>query len=179
MNHESTVQGVPRLACLPVDRARIELWARATTAPHRLVLRSQIVLLLLDGHSQVTTSRLLGVSRDTVCRWEKRFLNGGAEALQRDQPGRGRRPGRNAAHVARVREAIEGAPQGAWTIRRLAAHVGVSAATVQRIWREHAMTPAAHLTGQIVNRRDVPRARRGGKPLAIAMSVISESPQLP
>ena len=141
-----------RLTCSIEDRARLEQWSRTATAPHRLVLRSQIVLLLLEGHSQVSAARALNIARETVSRWERRFALGGADSLLRDRPGRGRRPGRNATHVARVLAALAEAPEGSWTIRRLAAHVGVSAATVQRIRREHAPIVDARLAGHMLNR---------------------------
>lgn len=154
-----------RLSCTAAERARLEQWSRAATVAHRLVLRSQIVLLLLDGHSQVSAARALGVSRETIGRWERRFASGGAEALLRDRPGRGRRPGRNATHVARVVDALRQAPQGTWTVRRLAAHVGASPATVQRIWREHGASAPA--TGQILNHSSHAGITGAGNTLAL------------
>lgn len=170
LTHESTGHASARLSCKSADRRRLEQWARAATAPHRLVLRSQIVLLLLDGHSQVRTARTLGVSRDTVCRWERRFAAGGAESLRRDRPGRGRRRGRNAAYVARVLDALAGAPAGTWTVRSLSAHIGVSAASVQRIWRE-ALDGTTLVSGQLVRRVAAPAADDSGKPLALITPV--------
>lgn len=141
LRQQIPVQAVPRVVSTIEDRARLEQWARSSTAPHRLVLRSQIVLQLLAGRSQAATARALGVSRETVARWQRRFAELGAAGLQRDRPGRGRRPGRNSAHVARVHEALRNAPPGSWTVRTLAAHVGISAASVQRIWRERTVEP--------------------------------------
>ncbi|MCC6161756.1 MAG: helix-turn-helix domain-containing protein [Acidobacteria bacterium] len=157
-----------RLRGTEADRARLQAWARSTTAPHRLVLRSQIVLHLLDGRSQVSVARLLGVSRDTVCRWERRFAVEGVDALRHDRPGRGRRPGRNATHVARVVEALRTSPTGSWSVRRLAAHVGISAASVQRIWRdvERRGAQSESLSGQIVSRDTRAVASLAGKDLA-------------
>ncbi len=146
-----------RLSCAPADLARLQQWVRAATAPRRLILRSRIVLLLLDGRSQMRAARELGVSRETVGRWERRFAIGGADALTRDRPGRGRRPGRNAAHVARVLDALGRAPVGTWTTRGLAEHLGISAATVQRIWSEHAGAGARRVTaGHVLDRRGDP-----------------------
>ncbi len=164
--HQLSVQG--RLRGTGADRVRLQAWARSTTAPHRLVLRSQIVLHLLDGRSQVRVARLLGVSRDTVCRWERRFAAEGADALRHDRPGRGRRPGRNTTHVARVIEALRTAPEGSWSVRRLAAHVGISAASVQRIWRdvERRDAQSGCLSGQIVSRDTRAAESFAGKDLA-------------
>jgi transposase len=132
------------------------------------VLRSQIVLQLAGGHSQAAVARALGVSRETVARWEQRFAEAGADGLLRDRPGRGRPPGRNRTHVARVLEALRSAPPGSWTVRTLAAHVGISAASVQRIWRERTVAPPPELSGQFQDHAGRPRRDDAGKPLASA-----------
>lgn len=166
MNHETAEHGSGRLACSAADRLRLEQWVRASTAAHRLVLRSRIVLLLIDGQSQAGVARALGVSRDTVSRWARRFAEGGVEALRHDRPGRGRRPGRNRQHVARVLEALRTAPPGTWTVRTLAAHVGVSAASVQRIWRERTLSLELQAPGQFLSHVGVLDASSAGKTLA-------------
>lgn len=166
VSHETAAQAHRRLSCGAADRVRLEQWVRASTAAHRLVLRSRIVLLLADGQSQAGVARALGVSRDTVARWARRFSEGGVDALQRDRPGRGRRPGRNRQHVARVLEALRSAPPGTWTVRTLAAHVGVSAASVQRIWRERTLALERQAPGQFLSHAGVLDANAAGKTLA-------------
>jgi DNA-directed RNA polymerase specialized sigma24 family protein len=79
------------------DRARLEGWIRARTAPQRTVLRSRVVLLLAEGFSAREAARRLGVSRHTVDLWRARYLQEGCDALTRDRPGRGRRRSDDAA----------------------------------------------------------------------------------
>jgi transposase len=122
--------------------ARLRLWVQASTSPQRLVRRSRIVLLLAGGRSKSQVATHLGVSRRTVALWEQRFLEGGAEALLHDRPGRGRPRGRSADAVASITAAMASPPSGRerWTARALARHVGVSHSTVLRVWRDASTT---------------------------------------
>lgn len=145
-------------------RRQLERWARSSTLPHRQVRRSQILLRLADGEPGAVIARSLGVSRDTVRRWRDRMLREGVETLLRDRPGRGRRPGRAADVVARVLETLGRHPS--WSLRAVAAHVGTSAATVQRVRREHADEPV--MTRQLMKRHRGAEGADGGKTLASA-----------
>lgn len=73
------------------QRQVLEGWARSRTMPHRLVLRGRIILMLGDGHSAREVARTLGVSRNTVDLWKRRFMEGGCEQLMCERPGRGRK----------------------------------------------------------------------------------------
>lgn len=126
-------------------RDRLARWVRAATTPQRVVRRSVVVLLAASGWSNARIATALGISRHTVALWKSRFAAGGADALLVDAPGRGRKPGRNRQVVARIVAMTgEQPPQGTrWTVRTLASAVGVSHATVQRVWREQSLQPAA------------------------------------
>lgn len=82
---------MPRELVLNSQRQVLESWARSRTMPHRLVLRSRIILMLGAGHSAREVARTLGVSRNTVDLWKHRFMEGGCEQLMRERPGRGRK----------------------------------------------------------------------------------------
>jgi transposase len=118
--------------------AQLQLWVTAPSSPSRLVRRSRIVLMLANGVSKSETAIRLNVSRRTVAVWEQRFLEGGAAALLRDRPGRGRPKGRSKSAVASIAAAMAHPPAGQerWTARSLARFVGVSHSTVLRVWRE-------------------------------------------
>src|SRR5687767_11816435 len=75
------------------ERAQLIEWVRRPTSPHRLVVRSRIVLLASEGATATAIARRLHVSPTTVRLWWERFRNRGLAALERDAPGRGRRPG--------------------------------------------------------------------------------------
>ena len=125
---------------LQVDTATISLlegWVNSSPQA-RLKRRSRIILLLARGLSQAAVAGQLGVSRRTVAIWKQRFLEGGAQTLQHDRPGRGRPKGRSADAVAAISAAMASPPAGQerWTARALAKHVGVSHSTVLRVWRD-------------------------------------------
>lgn len=119
------------------ERARLQRWTKAPTTPQRVVRRSQIVLMALEGESQHAIAQGVGVSVPTVRLWIRRFEQGGAEALLRDAPGRGRRP---ILDPETVRERLRqgnlldsgGRPV---SLRRAGAYLGVSASAVWRALR--------------------------------------------
>ena len=127
------------------QRDELVRWARASTTPQRVVTRSVIVLLAGAGWRETRIANELGVTRRTVALWRGRFARSGARALLVDAPGRGRKPGRDAAIIARIKAMSQQAPPTGhrWTVRSLARAVGVSHATVQRVWREHQINPAS------------------------------------
>jgi transposase len=98
------------------DRPQLEQWVRAATTPQRVVWRSRIVLLGLDGHSAADIATQIGVSHPTVRLWLRRFASAGAVALLHDAPGRGRHP--------------------LMSLRDAAKYLGVSASTVWRALRK-------------------------------------------
>ena len=146
----------------------LERWARSSTLPHRQVLRSQILLRLVDGDAASHIARTLGVSRETVRRWRDRAVREGVETLLRDRPGRGRRPGRAAAVVARVLDALAQHPT--WTLRQVATHAHTSAATVQRIRRDHVRAGVRGASLQLVKRQAPAAKDDDGKALASSSS---------
>jgi transposase len=111
---------------------------RAPTTPQRVVLRSRIVLMRLDGMPTERIARQLRVSRRTVNLWISRFAHGGAEALMKDAPGRGRPSSLDTTTLLqRLKEANllrdDGHPI---SLRRAAIALGVSASALWRAYRK-------------------------------------------
>jgi transposase len=144
----STLDASPKLAfarsdgeLTVTDEQRDELlrWARASATPQRIVVRCTIVLLAAAGWTDSRIAAEVRVTRRTVALWRGRYVATGGRALLVDAPGRGRKPGRDAATVQRILVMSAQAPADGerWTVRSLARAVGVSHATVQRVWKEH------------------------------------------
>jgi transposase len=127
------------------DRDALVRWVRASTSTSRVVIRSAVVLLADVGWTNARIAAQLGVSRRTVAFWKARYRVGGASSLLVDAPGRGRKPGRDTVMVSKILTTTRELPPQAsrWTVRTLARAVGVSHATVQRVWREHGITPTS------------------------------------
>ena len=122
------------------ERAQLEEWARSKNAPRRLIFRSKICLLAAEGLSNSQIAQRLKTSRATVRLWKQRFLEAGPEALLHDAP-RGPSPKkineRVRAEIIKAATRFEGTPGFRWTTRTLAKALGVSNATVSRVWRSH------------------------------------------
>ena len=119
--------------------------AASRTASVRFAQRARMILLAADGKQDVEIAEAVGVRRQAVARWRRRFLDAGIAGIARDAPRGGRT--RSARTDAKVRAIVERTTQGAppdathWSTRSMAAAEGVSAATVRRVWREHGLKP--------------------------------------
>ena len=118
----------------PNDRNLLQRWLKAPTTPQRVVRRSRIVLLALEGLREQDIAAKAGVSRPTVRLWLSRFDKLGAEGLLRDAPGRGRRPSLDSTkvHQQLAEAGMLDAGGKPVSLRRAAAHLGVS---LSALWR--------------------------------------------
>ena len=110
-----------------------------------LAQRGRIVLLAADGLPNAEIARRTGTSRPTVVGWRARYDEGGIAALE-DQPRSGRPPAIDEIAVVVATLADEGRPPEHlavthWSARLLAAELGISFATVARIWRKWNLQP--------------------------------------
>ena len=101
---------------------------------------------------QQDVAEALGVSIVCVNRWSQRFEREGLKGL-RDKRGRGRRGTIPLETVEQVITQVGQARQGRrrWSTRTMASEAGVSAASVQRIWRRHALKPHLRQTFKLSN----------------------------
>lgn len=127
------------------DRRRLEALARSPSARPSLAQRARIVLMSAEGLTNTEIARRTGATRPTVINWRNRYAAGGISAL-----GDRSRPGRPAVvdelEVVATTLADGGRPPahlGAdqWSSRLLGQHLGISFATVSRIWRKWGIQP--------------------------------------
>jgi transposase len=125
------------------QRRELERLINAPTTPQRLVGRARIVLSRAQGRSQQAAASELGVSRPSVIRWERRFSSLGVEGLVKDAPGRGPKPSIPEAKKDKlITQATQPPPNRTrWSVRSMARQVGVSPASVQRIWAANDIKP--------------------------------------
>jgi hypothetical protein len=71
------------------ERAELEHVAGCYTRAHHEVQRAKLVLLAAEGMSNVEIGRRLGMSREAVGRWRRRFCEQRLDGL-RDKPRAGR-----------------------------------------------------------------------------------------
>jgi transposase len=126
------------------EQATLTKWSRGRSTPARLVLRAQIVLAAAEGRENKDIAADLQCTRRTVGTWRNRFASGRLEAIERDAPGRGRPPSvRTEKEAEIIRKTTQETPANAtqWSVRSMAAAVGVSSATVQRVWSDNNLKP--------------------------------------
>ncbi len=107
----------------------------------RLAQRARIVLLAADGWRNKDIAEELGVGRVQVSRWRDRYAESGLAGIERDLP---RGAPNVKVDVARLVElTTQGKPDAAthWSTRKMAAKIGVSAASVSRYWRANGFKP--------------------------------------
>jgi transposase len=125
-------------------RRELERQARGRSTEARLVMRSRIVLLAGDGLQNKQIAAMLKVSPFMVSLWRGRFLELGIEGLRKDAPRPGRTPSISAeATAALIAKTTQCAPANAtqWSTRTMAKEMGISKASVSRIWRANGLKP--------------------------------------
>ncbi|MCA1569654.1 MAG: IS630 family transposase [Chloroflexi bacterium] len=137
-NHPAPALDVPQS-----DRAALASIVRARTSQQRAVTRARIVLRAADGVANERIADELGVALMTVKLWRRRYANAGLAGLDDAA-----RPGRPARYSRADRERVialtlSAPPVGTthWSARRLAAQLGMSEATVWRIWQSAGLKP--------------------------------------
>ena len=133
-----------KLAMTEEQRATLKAWVAARTSPQRTVLRAHICLLAAEGVPNRMIAQTLKTSRPTVVQWRKRFEERGPQGLAEDAPHgvsfRALPPGKIKAIVEAT---LHTTPPDAthWSTRTMAKAMGVSNATVYRIWDAHGLQP--------------------------------------
>ena len=136
------------------ERRQLERWSRGRSTPARLVLRAKIVLLAVTGTMNKDIAGQLNTSRKTVSLWRTRFAEQRLAGIERDAPRPGRKPRIPAKTVQRIiRMTTQEIPANAthWSVRTMAQAVGVSKATVQRIWKGNGLQPHLMKTFKVSN----------------------------
>lgn len=143
-----------RVPLSPEQRRTLEQHSRARSLPARLVERARIILRAADGLQDQQIADELNITPEKAARWRNRFLDGGLLALEKDAP----RPGRTRTITdATVKQVIEKTtrekPDNAtqWSTRTMAVAVGLSEASVRRIWHAHGLKPHLVRTFKVSN----------------------------
>jgi len=126
------------------QREALEVIAKSRTAPFRQVQRARVLLLAADGVANARIAAQVGVSPATVRSWRCRFEADGLAKLGKVRAGRGRKssiPQSKIEEIVELTRNSRPAGQTHWSCRTMAKRVGVSAATVQRVWAARGLKP--------------------------------------
>jgi transposase len=144
------------LAISDEQREVLEILARSQSAAHRVVQRARVLLLAGDGVSNSEIGEVAGVSRPTVLAWRGQFEKDGLVGFGEVAKGRGRKPSISDEKVTEiVNLTLHSKPEGEthWSCRSMAKQVGVSPASVQRIWSARGLKPHLVKTFKLSNDR--------------------------
>ena len=136
------------------QREVLDRVARSSSAAHREVVRARALLDAADGVANAEIARRHPVSVITVRAWRAAFEADGLTDWGKVKKGRGRKPSISEQKIAEIVElTTKSKPPGHthWSCRTMAARVGVSPATVQRIWSELGLQPHRVDTFKISN----------------------------
>ncbi len=143
----------PKVRLSQEARDDLERFSRSRTLSARLVERARIILRAAVGQENQQIADELGLCRQTVGRWRERFAVAQIDGLE-DRPRSGR-PARILSptmdEVVRLTTQEKPAGETHWSTRTMATVVGVSAATVGRIWRAHGLKPHRVKTFKLSN----------------------------
>jgi len=124
------------------DEPQLNSLLRSSTVEAGLAQRARIVLLAAQGVSNTQIAGTVGVSRPTVILWRNRYVEAGIGGLG-DLARSGRPPVIDDLTV--VVETLTGPPEHLgvthWSARLLAKELGISFASVARIWRDNDLKP--------------------------------------
>jgi transposase len=131
---------------LPVsgpDRRALEAVIGAPTSEQRAVLRASIVLRCGEGLPNQRIADELGVALMTVKLWRRRYAEEGLAGLaERPRPGHPPTYGREDRDRL-LALTLGPPPEGSthWSVRDMAEAIGMSPATVHRLWTEMGLKP--------------------------------------
>jgi transposase len=132
------------LIASPAVRAQLAAIAKNGRTPQKHALRVRGVLGLVDRQRPSHIASNLGVSRNQVYLWAKRYVTGGLPALLIDAS---RPPGRDPIPSEKIEAIVRATltttpPAGThWSSRQMARAQGISDSMIRKIWRQHGLQP--------------------------------------
>jgi transposase len=126
-------------------------WSTSSLQSVRCALRANMVLMAAAGFVDSAIARELGLSQARVRRWVARYAKLGLKGIEKDAPRGGRPPKVNASQVVTLTTQTQRVAATHWSTRTMARQVGVSAATISRIWRAHGLKPHLSRTFKVSN----------------------------
>ena len=107
------------------------------------MFRAKLILLLADGKTYEQIITTLQTTKPTIARWKARFEEAGMEGLQPRHKGSQPRAATASVQARVARRVQQKPPDGSthWSCRKLAADLGMSHATVQRILAQAKLQP--------------------------------------
>lgn len=134
---------LPAVELDEAERAELMSLASRRKTAQALALRARIILACAEGGQSKVIAERMGLDRETVGRWRRRFMAQRMEGLY-DEPRSGAPRTIDDVRIeAVIVRTLESLPPDAthWSSRSMAKASGLSVSTVQRIWRAFGLQP--------------------------------------
>jgi len=125
------------------ERETLQRWSRRGKTAQRLAVRARVVLACAEGLDNTSVAARLGLANQTVGKWRGRFVHDRLEGLNDEYRSGTPRTVSDADVESVVVRTLETKPANAthWSTRSMAKAVGLSPATIGRIWRAFGLQP--------------------------------------
>jgi len=133
----------PVLSITDEQRDELRKWATSRTLPAGDVLRARLILALAEGRSYREIKSSLQTTAPTISRWKQRFEQHGIAGLDPRHQGSQPRVASAAMQAKILRKTQQKPADGSthWSCRKMAAELGLSKSTVQRVWTQTRLKP--------------------------------------
>jgi transposase len=131
------------LSLTPTQRGELQAHLKSRNLPSGIALRMRIVLMLDEGASYSDIKEKLDTTAPTISLWKRRYRETGVVGLVSVHPGQPPKkltPQFRAKVLAKTQQAP---PDGSthWSLRKMAADMGVSKDLIRQVWREADLKP--------------------------------------
>jgi len=132
-----------RISLTPTQRGELQAHLRRRNLPASVAIRMRIILLLDEGASYSDIKEKLDTTAPTISLWKRRYREEGLMGLATFHPGQPPQkltPQLRAKILAKTQQAP---PDGSthWSLRKMAAVMGVGKDLVRQVWREADLKP--------------------------------------
>lgn len=140
------------------QRNELERAMTSKTSPVRLAQRAVIILLAADGVPSYEIANQVGMTKNSVGVWRKRYKEEGFKSLLKDRPRGANHGGKSSEAQERLRSSIvqkttSETPPGEthWTTRTMAKAIGTTHSFVNRVWQQAGLKPHLQKTFKVSN----------------------------
>ena len=118
-------------------------WSQSRSLPAGDVFRARLILALADGKTYAAVQREMRTTARTISRWKRRFEESGIEGLEAKHKGSMPRTATAPVQAKVCRKVQQKSQDGSthWSVRKLAAEMGMSKSSVHRILAQARLQP--------------------------------------
>src|SRR5215204_4187083 len=152
------------------QRAELQTRLRKHNLPAATAQRIRIVLVLADGSTYREIAESLGTTAPTISLWRRRYEQDGVVGLGTIRPGQPPRKLTAALRARILARTQQVPPDGSthWSLRKMAAVMGVGKELVRRVWKEADLKP--HLLERYMASNDPAFEQKAGEIIGLYLN---------